>query len=105
MAHSRSQENPGGLANYPPDALINLGPVFRQMLAAAGIRTVGQVRKLGAVEKYWRVKQIDSRASLNFLWGLAAGLVGMHWTKLSRETRGELLLALDARVDRERNKI
>ena len=77
----------------------------RQLLAAARIRSVEQVRKLAALETYWHVKQSDSRARLNLLWALAAGLECVYWTKLSRETRGELLLALDARVDRERNRI
>ena len=86
------------------DALLNLGPVSRHMLAAAGIHSTQQIRKLGALETYCRVKKVEPRASLNLLWGIAAGLEGVHWRELSTETRGELLLALDARRDLETRK-
>ena len=58
-------------SRFPPDshpvaALRNLGPKSALMLAEAGIRTVDELREIGAVKAYARVRSIRSRgASLN----------------------------------------
>ena len=75
--------------------LLNLGPKSQQMLQAAGIRTVAQLRQLGAVAAYARVKQAGVPASLNLLWALEGALTGLAWQVVAREHRTRLLLALD----------
>ncbi len=85
-----------------PATLLNLGPVSARMLAKAGIDSIAQMQALSAVETYFRVKQVNARASLNLLWALAAGLDGVHWTQLSKTRKGDLLPELDGRIDQER---
>jgi DNA transformation protein len=75
--------------------LPNLGPKSKEMMAAANITTVAQLRKLGAVAAYARVKQINARASLNLLWALEGALTGLPWQTVAREHRTSLLLALE----------
>ncbi len=76
-------------------ALPNLGPKSKQMLADVQIKTVAQLRKLGAVCAYARVKQHNPRASLNLLWALEGALTGLPWQVVAREHRTSLLLALE----------
>ncbi|HEV6965861.1 TfoX/Sxy family protein [Roseateles sp.] len=85
-----------------PAGLPNLGPKSREMLAAAGIAGVDELRRLGAVAAYARVKRADPRASLNLLWALEGALCGLHWRDVARERRTSLLLALE---DHERPPI
>nr|WP_319564904.1 TfoX/Sxy family DNA transformation protein [uncultured Rhodoferax sp.] len=75
--------------------LPNLGPKSQQMLQATGINTVAQLRKLGAVAAYARVKSITPAASLNLLWALEGALTNLPWQVVAREHRTSLLLALE----------
>lgn len=61
------------------------------MLAEVGIRTVDELREIGAVKAYARVREIHTRgASLNLLWSLAAGLDGRGWNEISPEEKAVL---------------
>lgn len=75
--------------------LPNLGPKSQQMLKAAGIGKVAQLRKLGAVAAYARVKRVTPAASLNLLWALEGALTNLPWQVVAREHRTSLLLALE----------
>ena len=75
----------------------NLGPASAEMLAEAGIYTADDLRAIGAVGAYLRVRETSAKASLNLLWAMEGALRDTHWTALSRETRGALLLELDLR--------
>jgi DNA transformation protein len=87
----RSAGSPfGDIATLP-----NLGPKSREMLAAAQIKSVAQLRKLGAVAAYARVKQKNAKASLNLLWALEGALTDLPWQEVAREHRTSLLLALE----------
>jgi len=78
------------------DRLSNLGPKSRAMLGAAGITTIGELRRLGSVAAYVRVRRAGGRPSLNLLWALEGALCGEHWSEVARRHRTSLLLALDA---------
>ena len=79
--------------------LHGLGPKSQQMLAAAGIRTVAQLRRIGAVRAYARVRSVAKGASLNLLWALEGALTGKPWQQVAKEHRLSLLLALEAMDD------
>ena len=83
-----------------PDALAalpNLGPRSQQMLQAAGVYGLAELRRLGAVAAYARVKRAcGGRASLNLLWALEGALTGLPWQQVAREHRASLLLALES---------
>jgi DNA transformation protein and related proteins len=76
--------------------LQGLGPKSQAMLAAAGIRSVAQLKRLGSVRAYARVKATGANASLNLLWAMEGALTGLPWQVVAREHRLSLLLALEA---------
>jgi DNA transformation protein and related proteins len=76
--------------------LPNLGPQSQKMLDKAQIKNAAQLRELGAVKAYLKVKQVHPQASLNLLWALEAALSGLHWQVVAREHRTSLLLALES---------
>jgi DNA transformation protein and related proteins len=76
--------------------LPNLGPQSVDMLRQAGIADLAQLRALGAVAAYRRVKRHAPSASLNLLWALEGALTQTPWQVVARERRTDLLLALDA---------
>lgn len=78
------------------DELPGLGPKSRAMLEAAGLASADEIRRLGAVRYYARVKASGCNASLNLLWALEGALTGMHWRDVAREHRTSLLLSLEA---------
>jgi DNA transformation protein and related proteins len=81
--------------SIPLAALANLGPKSQQALAAAGITSLEQLRKLGSVAAYSKVKRAGVNVSLNLLWALEGALTEMHWQEVARLHRTSLLLALD----------
>jgi DNA transformation protein len=88
--------------------LSNLGPKSQQMLQRAGISTLAQLRKLGAVRAYAQVKRCDARASLNLLWALAGVLSNRPWQDVARHDRLRLLLqfeAIEKGEDRPRRRV
>ena len=81
----------------PVNALRNLGPKSALMLAEAGIGSVDELREIGAVKAYARVRQIRTRgASLNLLWSMAAGLEDRSWNALSTDEKAALVAELKA---------
>ena len=86
--------------DLPVTMLRNLGPKSAVMLAEVGIRTIGELRAIGAPKAYVRVNAICMRgASVNLLWSMAAGLDGRGWQDVSAEEK-ELLLAEVRRLRR-----
>lgn len=75
--------------------LEGVGSKSREMLQAAGITTLAQLRELGSVAAYVRVKRAGCNPSLNFLWGLESVLTGEHWQEIAKKHRLSLLSALE----------
>ena len=65
------------------------------MLQQAGITTLTQLRKLGAVAAFSKVRRSGANASLNLLWALEGALTGLPWQVVAKEHRTSLLLALE----------
>lgn len=81
----------GGLAS-----LSGLGPKTASWLGEVGITTVAELRQVGAVAAYRRLKHRDpKRVSRNALWGLYAALNGIRWTDISVEMKERLLQEAD----------
>ncbi len=77
------------------ERLPNLGPRSRVMLQQAGITTLAQLRNLGAVAAFSKVRRSGTNASLNLLWALEGALTGLPWQAVAKEHRTSLLLALE----------
>jgi DNA transformation protein len=85
----------------PLSRALNLGPKSEAMLRAAGICDLEQLKALGAVAAYARVKATSANASLNLLWALEGAVSGLHWRVVAREHRTSLLLALEEHDKRQ----
>jgi DNA transformation protein and related proteins len=71
------------LSEAPISTLPGIGPVTQSFLDEAGIGTISDLRTIGAVEAYRRLKfMFPRRVSLNSLYGLEAALRGCHWLDL-----------------------
>jgi hypothetical protein len=85
----------------PPSVKIrNVGPKSAAWLRQIGIRTEEDLRKLGAVEAYRRVKLAGFKPTLNLLYSMAGAEDDCHWTALSEERKSALVLAADG-IDQE----
>jgi len=72
----------------------NIGPKSSAWLHAVGITGLEDLRSLGALEAFLRVKRAGFNASLNLLWALAGALNDCPWNRLPPGERQALLLAL-----------
>ncbi len=79
-----------------PSVLRGLGPKSEHALRAAGITTVGQLRRVGSVRAYLSVKKHCPTANLNLLWALEGAISGLPWQVVAKEHCLSLLLALEA---------
>jgi hypothetical protein len=75
----------------PIENLRNLGSTSGSWLQDADIRTIAELRDVGPVFAYMRVKSGNQRVSLNLLWALAAGLKDIDWRDLTDQEKQELL--------------
>lgn len=80
----------------------NIGPKSCGWLQAVEIRSLRDLRKIGAVEAYWKVKQAGFNPSLNLLYALAGALSDTQWNKLSHDEKHRLMIELDAREQQAR---
>lgn len=74
----------------PIDNLMNLGATSAAWLRAAGIATIADLQRVGAVAAFQIVRQQRGDTSLNLLWALAAGLKGFDWRELSEGEKARL---------------
>jgi DNA transformation protein len=80
-----------------PAKLKNIGPVTTGWLHEIGIDTLEQIRELGVVEVYRRLKaRFPDRVTLNALYGLEAALTGVRWDQLPDEVKAELRAQVEA---------
>lgn len=79
--------------------LKNLGPVSAKKLQDSGIASEEDLRRLGVVEAYLRVRQSEQGLSLNMLYALHGALTGTHWAKIGVDDRAALLYEVDARLE------
>ncbi len=71
--------------------LPNLGPVLADNLHAIGVDTPDQLRDLGAVEAFSRIRMgVDPGACLHQLQALEGAIEGVRKTQLSPEKKKEL---------------
>lgn len=72
-------------------ALKNLGPATARMLAEIDITTQNELRNLGSVEAYRRLKfRFGTAVTLNALYALEAALQDRHWLSLTPAERMDL---------------
>ncbi|PJC88077.1 DNA transformation protein [Vibrio sp. HA2012] len=87
----QAEEKPTRLKDLP-----NLRLGTERMLKKAGINTVSELKKIGAVDAYKAIQKTHSNSvSLELLWSLEGAIEGKHWSVLSKQTRDELINQLN----------
>jgi predicted flap endonuclease-1-like 5' DNA nuclease len=74
--------------------LRNLGPQSQRMLQSAGI-SLPQLRRLGALQAFCKVRAVAPTASLNLLYALVGALEDLDWRDVRRTRKLALLVALE----------
>lgn len=78
--------------------LKNIGPVTMARLAEVEIHSLADLRAIGAVAAYRRLKfRFPRDASLNALYALEAALLDCHWRDLPAGRKAELKQSVEAR--------
>lgn len=75
--------------------LPNLGERSARTLRSAGVRSVGELRALGPVEAFRRLRIAGEQPSLVLLWAMVAGLRGQHWQEVGPDEKNTLKTLLD----------
>ena len=77
--------------------LKGLGEKSEACLREVEIETVEQLREIGAVQAYIRVKDNSTRLkpSLNLLYALVGALEDTNWQSVAKEQRGRLLMEIE----------
>ena len=81
-----------------PLKLRNIGPKSAAWLRQVGLRTEDDLRGIGALEAFMRVKRAGFKPSLNLLYALEGALMDCHWQDVPAERRSELLVAAEAAI-------
>ena len=79
-------------------SLRNLGPKSQLWLTEIGITSFDQIRRLGAVETYLRLKSANPRVSLNMLYALHAALQDRDWREVTADEKQMLKELLNGRT-------
>ncbi len=79
------------------EKLLNIGPKSYAWLRQVGIRTGADLKELGAVNAFMKVKKAGFRPSLNLLYALAGAVEDRHWNTLSPEEKNALVLETTVR--------
>jgi hypothetical protein len=76
--------------------LRNVGPKSAAQLRQVGVRTLDDLRAIGSLEAFVKLKRAGFKPSLNLLYSLEGALLDCHWQQVPDERRSELVLAADA---------
>lgn len=74
----------------PMEKIPNLGPVSAQWMKDAGIGTLQDLKKAGALEVYKRIAAVEPKASLNLLWALVGAVNGWHWSEVPKDIKEQM---------------
>jgi len=81
--------------------LKNIGAASVNILHAVGIHCVNDLKNVGAVETYLRIKNRGISVSKVMLYALQGALEDTHWSDLSPQEKAELIEAANHQTDAE----
>jgi DNA transformation protein len=77
-------------------ALQGLGPKSEEWLTEVGINTPEDLREVGAVRAYLKLKKECSvNPSLNFLYAMVGAIEERNWRDIAKHEKGRLLMELE----------
>jgi DNA transformation protein and related proteins len=71
--------------------LKNLGMASVNILNAVGVKTLEDLKRVGAVETYRRIKARDINVSKVMLYALQGALLDLHWNDLPEDMKTRLV--------------
>lgn len=74
----------------PIGNLRNLGETSAGWLREIGITTIDDLRRVGPVFAFRRVRQLQGQVSFNLLWAMFAGLADRDWRSLTQDEKERL---------------
>jgi DNA transformation protein and related proteins len=80
------------------EKLRNIGPKSMAWLRQTGVRSLEDLRAVGALSAFVRVKRAGFKPSLNLLYALEGAILDCHWQEIPDGRRSELIIAADAAV-------
>jgi len=78
--------------------LRNIGPKSMAWLRQTGVRTLEDLKSVGALAAYVRVKRAGFRPSLNLLYALEGAILDCHWQDIPDARREQLVAEAEAAV-------
>ena len=78
-----------------------LGPKSEKDLYGIGITSVEDLKEIGPIPAYLRLKAVNGKVSLNMLYALVGAVEGRHWLDVAQQDRSALLTALEAYCELE----
>ena len=89
--------------NSDLSSLKNIGTNTIEWLHDIGITSVDDLRSVGAIEAYVRLKEAYPKAvSLNALWGLVGALDDMDWRMISDAYKADLKQQVNIAQDKRK---
>ena len=67
--------------------LRNIGPKSAAWLRQTGVRTLDELKEVGALSAYVRIKRAGFKPSLNLLYALEGAILDCHWQEIPGERR------------------
>lgn len=80
------------------EKLRNIGPKSMAWLRQTGVRSLDDLKAVGSLAAYVRVKRAGFKPSLNLLYALEGAILDCHWQEIPDERRSVLILQADEAV-------
>ena len=80
------------------EKLRNIGPKSMAWLRQTGVRTLDDLKAVGALSAFVRVKRAGFKPSLNLLYALEGAILDCHWQEIPDLRRSELIADAEAAV-------
>ena len=80
------------------EKLRNIGPKSMAWLRQTGVRTLADLKGVGALAAFVRVKRAGFKPSLNLLYALEGAILDCHWQEIPDARRSELIADAEAAV-------
>ncbi|MDF2512626.1 MAG: TfoX domain protein [Herbinix sp.] len=71
-------------------SLPNIGPMVESQLHQVGITTIEQLKEIGTIQAWLKIKAIDESACIHRLYALEGAIQGIQKTDLSADKKQEL---------------
>jgi DNA transformation protein and related proteins len=80
------------------EKLRNIGPKSMAWLRQTGVRSLEDLKSVGALAAYVRVKRAGFRPSLNLLYALEGAILDRHWQDIPEARRAQLVAEAESAV-------